>query len=380
MELHRHKSPGSRFLISADGVFERPCGGDGSGALGWSCANLGIVFLASTLSLLAMVAGIPASPAATEVKPVRVEIEAPAGCGNADDFFVSLRARTNRVRPARGDEPCTTLQVRLHEIRYHVSGELRVVDDRGLTDTRRVRGPNCVDVLQALSLAAAVALDPSVLLLPSDTVPAPAKTAAPPPPASLLPDAPFAEPPKASEAPTPPPTPPDPHFQLGAAAASAYLLSSGASSGLAIFGRWTKAGSGAFQPTVGMAVTYLRNDILTSPGVARATLTGIAMTVCVAGWRGNVITVKPCVLGMVGGLSVSGQHVVRTSTVDLLWLGAGPAVRAAVRLAGGFSLDLEAGASVPFIRRELYTTLPSHVVDKTAVISPVFGLGVSYGL
>jgi hypothetical protein len=127
-----------------------------------------------------------------------------------------------------------------------------------------------------------------------------------------------------------------------------------------------------------MAVTYLRNDILMAPGAAQATLAGLAMTGCVAGWRGNVIALKPCLLGMAAGLFVSGQHGVRTNTVGLLWLSAGSVMRAAIRLGGGFSLDLEVGASVPFVRREFYTTLPGHVVDKTAVISPVFGLGVSY--
>lgn len=339
-----------------------------------------VVFLASTLPLVAVVASMAAPPAATEVKPVRVEIDSPDGCGNADDFLISLRSRTNLVRQATGDEPRTTLQVRLLGMRHHVLGELRMIDDRGRTDIRRVQGPNCDDVLQALSLAAAVALDPSVLLPPAVAIPAPTKiAAAPAPPALPSREATLAAPAKAADAPFSPFSPGGSQFELGAATAGAYVLSSGVSPGLSVFLRWTLARSGAFQPTVGMAVTHLRNDILMAPGAAQSTLTGIALTVCGAGWRGSVITVKPCVLGMAGWLSVSGQHSVRTSKVGLLWLSAGAAMRTAVRLGGGFSLDLEAGASVPFIRREFYTTLPSHVVDKTAVISPGAGLGVSYG-
>lgn len=339
-----------------------------------------VVFLASTLPLVAVVAGIAASPAAREVRPVRVEIDSPDGCGNADDFFASLRSRTNLVRQATGDEPSTTLQVRLLGMGSFALGELRMVDDRGRTDTRRVQGRNCDDVLQALSLAAAVALDPSVLLLPAVTIPAPPKIAAAhPPPALSSPEATLAAPAKAADASLSPFSPGGSQFELGAATAGAYVLSSGISPGLSIVGRWTPARSGAFQPTVGMAVTHLRNDILMAPGAAQATLTGLAVTVCGAGWRGGVIAVMPCVLGMAGWLSVSGQHSVRTSKVGLLWLSAGAAMRTAVRLGGGFSLDLEAGASVPFIRREFYTTLPSHVVDKTAVISPGAALGVSYG-
>ncbi len=54
-------------------------------------------------------------------------------------------------------------------------------------------------------------------------------------------------------------------------------------------------------------------------------------------------------------------------------------MRMAVYLGHGFSLDLEAGVSVPFLRREFYTTLPSHVVEKTPTLSPVAGLGLAYG-
>jgi hypothetical protein len=94
------------------------------------------VILASTLALLAAVASLAAATdPATEVKPVQVEIDAPAGCANANDFFGSLRFRTHLVRQATGDEPRTTLQVRLLAIRRYVLGELRMVDDRGETDT-----------------------------------------------------------------------------------------------------------------------------------------------------------------------------------------------------------------------------------------------------
>jgi hypothetical protein len=128
-----------------------------------------------------------------------------------------------------------------------------------------------------------------------------------------------------------------------------------------------------------MAVSYLRNDVLRSPGAAQASLTGLGVTMCGTGWGASVMTLKPCGLVMAGLLSVSGRQVARTSSVDLLWLSAGAVVRTAVHLGRGFSLDLEVGASVPFIRREFYTTLPSHVVEKTPTISPVAGLGFAYG-
>jgi hypothetical protein len=339
------------------------------------------VFLASTLHLVAVVVSLAAAPApATEVKSVQVEIDAPMGCANANDFLNSLRSRTHRVRQATGDEPRTTLQVRLVEVRRYVLGELRMVDESGEIRTRRVQGANCDVVVQALSLAAAVALDPSVLLSEPGPTPAPTTPGgASPPPAVAPVAAESVDLRKTTDAPSSLAFPNGRCFELGAASVGSFFLSSGISPGVAVFGRWTPAGSGRFRPTLGTAVTHLRNDVLRSPGAAQASLTGLVVTVCGVGWGASLISVKLCGLVMAGLLSVSGQQVVRTSSVDLPWLSAGALVRTAVTLGRGFSLDLEVGASAPFIRREFYTTLPSHVVEKTPTISPMAGLGLAYG-
>ena len=337
--------------------------------------------MASTLSLVAVVASLAVtSDPATEVKPVQVVFDAPAGCANANDFFGSLYSRTHLVRQATGNEPRTTIQVRLIEMRRYVLGELRMVDDRGETDTRRVQGANCDDVVQALALAAAVALDPSVLLPATVTIPARETTApANPPPTIAQAVVEPLEVRKPADSPSSSASRIDPHFELGAASVGSILLSSGISPGMTIFGRWTPAGSTRVRPTVGMAVTYLRNDVLQSPGAAQASLAGLVVTVCGLGWSASIMTVKPCGLVMAGLLSVSGHQVVHTSSVDLLWLSAGAVARMAVHLGRGFALDLEAGVSAPFLRREFYTTLPSHVVEKTPTLSPVAGLGLAYG-
>jgi hypothetical protein len=339
------------------------------------------VFLASTLSFVAAVASLAAAPdPATEVKPVRVEMDAPVGCANADDFLSSLRSRTQLVRQATGDESRTTLQVRLLALRRYVLGELRMVDDRGETDTRRVQGATCDDVVQALALAAAVALDPSVLLPATVTIPA-AETTAPANSRATI-ARPVVEPAdvrKQADSPTSSTSRIDPRFEIGAASVGSVLLSAGISPGMAVFGRWTPAGCGRLRPTVGMAVTHLRNDILQSPGAAQASLTGLVLTLCGGGWGSGILAARPCGLVMAGLFSVSGHQVVHTSSVDLLWLSAGAVLRAAVHLGHGLALDLEAGFSAPFARRAFYTTLPSHVVEKTPTISPVAELGLAYG-
>jgi hypothetical protein len=338
------------------------------------------VYLATTLSLLAAVADLTVPAQASEVKPVQVVVDAPLGCGDADEFFSSLRSRTHLVRPATGDEPHTTLRVRILETRRYAMGELRLVDSRGETDTRRVQGARCDDVVQALALAAAVALDPSVLLPSAKTTPEPEPTAASAPAPTIAPA--VVEPGavrKQTESPLSSDSQIEPQFVLGTALVGSILLSSGTSPGAAIFGRWTPAGGGRLRPTVGIALTYFRNDVVQSPAAVQASLAGLVLTACGGGWRAGVMTVKPCGLVMSGWLSVSGREAIRPGSVDLLWLSAGVLARVAINVGGGFALDLEAGISAPFLRREFYVTAPSQVVEKTPTLSPQAGLGLAYG-
>src|SRR5664279_772065 len=316
------------------------------------------VFLASTLSVVVLGLATATGPA-TEGKPVQVEFEDPGGCANANDFLNSLQSRSHLVRQATGDEPRTTLQVRLIEMRRYVLGELHMLDQSGGIHTRKMQGANCDEVVQALSLAAAVALDPSVLLSDPDPMAATAPPMSPAPanpPATVAPAARNSvDVQRTTDAPPSLTSQGDRRFELGAAAVGSIFLSSGISPGMSVFGRWTPAGSGRFRPTVGMAVTYVRNDVLRSPGAAQASLTGLVVTMCGTGWGASVMKVKPCGLMMAGLLSASGLQVARTSSVDLLWLSAGAAVRTAVHLGLGFSLELEAGVSAAFLRREFYT-------------------------
>jgi hypothetical protein len=338
--------------------------------------------LAGTLSVVAwgLALGLaPATGPTIQSKPVQVEIDAPGACANANDFLNSLQSRSHLLRQAAGDEPRTTLQVRMIEMRRYVLGELRILDENWGIHTRKMQGANCDEVLQALSLAAAVALDPSVLLSEPDPTAAGANPTPADPPSTV-------SPPVLKSADVQRTTDEAPsvasqggrRFEIGAASVGSILLSSGISPGLSVFGRWIPAGGGRFRPTVGMAVTYVRNDVLRSPGAAQASLIGIVMTMCGTGWGASVLKVKPCGLLMAGLLSVSGLQVARTSPVDVLWLSAGVAVRAAVHLRFDFSLELEAGVSAALLRREFYTTLPSHVVEKTTAISSLASLGLAY--
>ena len=338
------------------------------------------MLLAGYFSLaVAAVLAPGAQDAEIGTKPVEVEFDAPEGCSGAEAFFNTLRSRTDRVRRADGNEPRTTLQVRLTRVHGQVVGELRMVDDRGGPDTRKVQGANCDDVVQALSLTAALALDPSALLF------APATTPALVSPATAAP----AVVPAAGDRPATSATETDDtmrerrpvlplEFSVGPVGTT--LLAGSFSPGVTLGARKTLAGEGAVRPTLGVAIAYARNDVFASPSVAQVSLAGLAGTVCPLRWTASILTIEPCALVLTGWLSASGRQVTHTSTVDRLWLSAGGAVRTSAFIGRGLSLELEAGVSAPLLKRRFFATVPSNVVAETPTVSPLVGIGLTYGL
>lgn len=110
---------------------------------------------AAALAFLAplALAGASANSARPDTVAVRIRFEAPPGCAGGDDFYAAILARTEHARRALGDEDGVRLVVRLTRRDSRdgkIEGELRVIAGRGETDTRRVEGATCKEVVQGL--------------------------------------------------------------------------------------------------------------------------------------------------------------------------------------------------------------------------------------
>jgi hypothetical protein len=341
------------------------------------------VLAAGCLSLvLAASAAAGAAEADAESKPVEVKLDGPEGCSSADAFFSSLRSRTVHVRRAAPDEPRTMVHVRLGRERGRVVGELRVVDDRGQTDTRKLQGASCDDVVQALSLTVALALDPTAVLSAPPTGPsadatgAPAEPVAAPTPASP----PSPNPSGSAQTSSPSPSRPVPGAELGAGLVGLTVISGGVSPGVGLAARKILGREGTFRPALGLALVYARNDVLQSPQTAQVALLSVGATACPLRLTASILTVQPCVLVLAGWLRATGRQVTHVASVDRSWLSAGMTLRAAAFLGRGFSLELEGGITAPLLKRRFFATVPSNVVAETPTISPIVGIGLTYGL
>jgi hypothetical protein len=367
----------------------------------------------SLSALLALLAPVTTAPATGPI-PIRVDVEAPAGCADADAFFASLLARMDRATRAKDGDDAVRVKVRISRAGAKVHGELRMIRDQGASDTRKVDGATCGEVVEVLSLTAAIALDPSARLAggaatatPPPAVAAPA-TASPSPaaassspapaPAGIAPPAPAAPvPPRAAPAPPAPPTAATPApaitapapapapglarrfgFHLGAHAAMANVVSPTVSLGGALAARLTsQVGDGA-ESSIGVSLLYLPNDFIQPAGDVVVTWTALALTAC-PGWaiRGHIAVVEACALGIAGWLDATDRAVTNPRSASRSWWSAGAILRARVALGGGFAADLEAGVSAPLVERRFVTTTPLRTVGNTPSLSALVGLGIS---
>ena len=137
-------------------------------------------------------------------RPVLVTFDAPTGCPTRERYEAELQFRTDRVTVVT-EAATATVAVRITRPARRFEGTVVVTTNAGRAVTKRVGGPRCESVTAALSLAAALVLDPEgtrlgavpVQLPPS---PPPEPVAAPPAPEPVVEVAPPAPPPTVAPA------------------------------------------------------------------------------------------------------------------------------------------------------------------------------------
>lgn len=396
--------------------------------------RVGIVVLAL------MVLGRASSGAPSPPQPLHVQFTAPPGCSHVGAFYAGVMARTDRVRPARPGEPGPRFRVRLTRTGTKVHGEVSLSADRNGSSTRKVDGRSCKEVVEALSLTVALALDPRAgRAAPGGPAPPPAASSTPPTSStSVAPGAaaPRAEatgstPPPPEPAASPPeaaPPPPDPRpdapanpvaatapppvakpvipsevpappraaavaarrvdtraprtyvVDLGAQAVAANVVSPYVSLGASL-SLWVTGSRGEkVPPAVGIALLYLPNDVLLPPPDVVVRWTALALTACPpVGFRG-FIRIQPCLLGMGGWLAATETAVSHPLSAGRSWWSAGALLRAALPLGGGLAVDLDLGITAPLLKRRFVLDAPQSTVGETPAVSLLAGIGVSYSL
>jgi hypothetical protein len=282
--------------------------------------------------------------------PVRIEYLAPAGCPTEEEFLVRVRARAPRVRRASEGDRVRTFVISIAGAHGERSGHLVVRDVDGKTADRDMVGNTCEEVVDALALITALAVERSAL------------TSSP-----------------ASAPLSPPPFEERPSKRSGGRWHAALTVSAGMVSGVVP------------NPVLDVAL-LLEVDVLKlgflSPAV-RAGFEGVDFHSQVAhfGWRAGVVegcptqwsyatlNLQPCVRVEAGILEGTGVNVTPARDAIRAWLAAGMVARAQWFFSVPLFVDVEAGLRFPLVRTR-YFVQP----DTTVHEPPSVGLILSAGL
>jgi hypothetical protein len=350
-------------------------------------------------STLALVAGFacPAS-AQPQVEPIRLTYRATSDCPAEARFVDAVRRRTARWQVVAGEVQARAFDVDVSAGGNRSGGVLRITALDGSVAQRAVAGATCAEVVSALALMTALAIDPSGTAGES----AGAKTSADPSAASPP------EGPDAGGSSGPPVAPPDPPGAATLApspsaespvAARGPSASSAARWGMGVDGQATGAllaqwgfGGGAFVEVeagdVGPFVPSARASVFATMTSA-AFGTGIGaelvwlfgrMEVCP--WRvprGGPLTLGVCASLDAGVLHSKGAGLPTVGTEAHLWLAPGALARAQWSIARDFWIEASGGVTVPLERYGLYYQRTGGLTDAQASQIAAVGAVITLG-
>ncbi len=288
--------------------------------------------------------------------PVRLTYAAPASCPDAATFEAAVRQRAPRATITATAPRVFAIAITTGDAGF--TGTLSTGDAGA---TRALAASRCDDLIAALALVTALAIDPSVALGAPDP-PAPA----PPPPAP---------PPPVPPPPVPPPAPRPRWSGWGAATlAIAHGVAPDPLPTAGLEARLARVGLGH----VALGAAAGRQTVTTAAG--RATFTWVIARASGC-WTAidRAIALDACGHAEVGALGARGLDIVRAREVTRTWLAVG--AHAALRWSPGAWLFVEAqaGASLPIVRDRFVFT-PNQLIHQADAVVPWTAIGVGLRL
>lgn len=306
---------------------------------------------------------------AADAVPIRVNYDAPASCPNQDAFYDAVRARTDRVRKARGNEPRVDVNVRVTRGEHSFHGEMREVVNQGETSARSVDAETCKEVIEALSFTVALSFDPEAHApeaKPEPAISTSTPTSVPPTPA-------IARPPPAPSA-----TTPALELEVGLSVLGTVVETAGFTTGGALSVMLLHKANTTRSGAVQLSLLFAGTGMLTAPEDHRTRFGALALDGCPYRYHSGSLELSPCALATIGFLEMTGRGVPEPVTVNRAWLSAGVDLQLAWLLGRAVVFEGSLGATIPLARHRYYTNTPDQVVAATPVVSPLLRLGLGY--
>jgi hypothetical protein len=324
--------------------------------------------LSARAALVMIVAS--ATGRAADVTSVRLRYAAARDCADERGFFEQVSARTQRVRLANSSEPATALVVSIRELPGGFAGKLELRSDEGATSAREVKAASCDQVVAALAIMAALAIDPD-----ASTEPIPKPRPAPRPP-----------PPKPAAEPAPRPTPVAPEgslFSHWKAGVSLSLLAGVFDEPvLAVrpFVELAREGRSAWGYALRLSGARFQSEVSRSEGTGEFTLFSGRLEGCPVHFRAwEPVWISACLAFDGGWLEARGADVTPRQSVTRSWFAAGETTRIERRLLEILALELSGEVFFPFVRDRFFVGSDA-TVHRTPVVfgGGAIGLGVFF--
>lgn len=110
------------------------------------------------------------APAGADVEGIRLTYSADIDCPDEGRFFQAVTARTDLVRRAAEAEPARAFVVNITRDTNSIRGALSITGLDGSVSKREVTGESCNEVVSALALITALAIDPLASTAPESSV------------------------------------------------------------------------------------------------------------------------------------------------------------------------------------------------------------------
>ncbi len=308
---------------------------------------------------------------AADAEPVRLEFQAPPACADGTEFLRVVLFRTARIRAAVGGETARTFHVDIHaDEQDKLSGDFSITDpSEGESDERTIKGESCGEVFDALTLFAALSVDPDALTAnPPPPVPEPTRE-----PAQHT--APVEHQLKAPPSPATESAPPRRGLRAGAGC-DVGALNAGTSRLPLLLEPFVEVqfphvpARIAFVPTIRLAFSSLGAESDdTADGRARLHWTTARLDGCPAQLEvAGSLAVRPCLALAGGTLSAAGETIAHPESHTLGWWTLGGLFRLEWSPWSFLSLEANAGLDLPLRRDEYYFEPKTEVYRAPATL------------
>jgi hypothetical protein len=337
------------------------------------------------LLVLVSLSGAAAPAAEAELAVARLEVTARAECATREELVARVAARSRRIRfvEEAGVEPAVHASIEAAP-RGGAVGALEITGAQGTTALRRISGPSCAQVTDALALIITLTLDPTAAIEPAPPAPVPAPPPAPapapapppppPPPPAVAPPVP-AESAQPAEPPRAVPRAARVRFGAGAAAELVFGAAPRALPGFSLHALAALDRDGLWSPALILWGTHAWTDSLVEPGgTASFTLDAATLDACALRLRLAPVEARACATGMVGRLVASGSNTYVPASAARPYAAAGGALLVAVDVGSFFVVAGRFGAGASLVR-DSFEFSPA-VFHRTAAVTLAGSLGM----